>query len=62
MSESFPQDLIMWAGAVLGVWSIALLCASWRLMCMARKVAEQRREIRRWRRLMQIRSGIYERN
>ena len=41
---------------ILFVWSLALVWATWQIRCMLRTLAEERRELRRWKRLQ----GIYD--
>jgi len=42
---------------ILFVWSGVLVWATWQIGCMVRSLAEERRELRRWKRL----AAIYER-
>jgi len=39
---------------ILFIWSAVLLWASWQVGVMLRTLAEERRELRRWRRLQGI--------
>jgi hypothetical protein len=41
---------------ILGVWTLALLWASWQIRLMVRSLAAERRAIRRWVRL----KGVWE--
>jgi len=41
-------------GVILFIWSAVLLWASWQIRSMLRILAEERRELRRWRRLQGI--------
>lgn len=43
------------AAVILFVWSAVLLWASWQLGRIARLLAEERRELRRWKRLSELR-------
>jgi len=41
---------------ILFIWSTALVWATWQIRCMLRTLAEERKELRRWKRLQ----GIYD--
>jgi cell division protein FtsL len=40
--------------SVLGIWSVALVWASWQIRLMIRNLAEERRELRRWARIKSV--------
>ena len=54
MTDTLFDHLCGIATVILCVWSAALVWASWQIGCIIRKLAEERRELRRWKRLQVI--------
>ena len=48
------SDIYAIAFWLLLIWTVALSVASWYLGCMFRSLVEERRELRRWKRLQGI--------
>jgi len=48
-------DTLYLAGAILLVWSLVNVIASWRLHRIWQQLIEQRTEIRRWKRFCELR-------
>lgn len=43
------------------VWSVVLLWASWQIGHIVRSLAAERRELRRWKRMLEISTSHYQR-
>jgi len=56
MIDSIFDHLCGTLAVILFIWTIVLLWASWQIRCMLRVLVEERRELRRWKRLQ----GIYD--
>lgn len=48
-------DFNLLVEGILAVWTIVLLWGSWQLSCVAHSLVEERRELRRWKRLSAVR-------
>ena len=51
MPDTLFDHLCGIATVILCVWSAALVWATWQIGCMARSIINERRELRRWKRL-----------
>lgn len=56
MTDNFFNHLSGILAVILFIWTTVLLWASWQIARMLRILAEERRELRRWKRLQ----GIYD--
>jgi hypothetical protein len=54
MTESLFDHVCGVTAVILFIWSAALVWASWQIGCIIRGLAEERRELRRWKRLQSI--------
>jgi len=55
LTDSIFDHLCGIVAVILFIWSVALLWASWQVNRMLRILLEERKELRRWKRLQ----GIY---
>lgn len=56
MTDSIFDHACGTLAVILFIWSGVLLWASWQIRCMLHILAQERRELRRWKRLQ----GIYD--
>jgi hypothetical protein len=54
MTDTFFDHVCGVTAVILFIWSAALVWASWQIGCIIRKLVEERRELRRWKRLQEL--------
>jgi hypothetical protein len=54
MTDTLFDHLCGITAVILFIWSAVLVWASWQIGCMFRSLANERRELRRWKRLSRI--------
>ena len=54
MPDTLFDHLCGITAVILFIWSAVLVWASWQIGCMFRSLANERRELRRWKRLSRI--------
>ena len=54
MTDTFFDHFCGITAVILCVWSAVLVWAAWQIGCMFRSLANERRELRRWKRLADV--------